>query len=63
MAWNSRDGNNGCFGWLGGLIMRFGPNTEVDIDGIADIKFKKIQNILNPVIKHKIDDFDAREAS
>lgn len=61
MAWNSKDGNNGCFGWLGGLTRRIGPLATVDRNGIADIKFVSIQNILNPTIKEKIDINDQEE--
>lgn len=53
MAWKSGKGD--CFGWLGPLGRRIGPDAEVDRGGIKDIEFVKIQNVLNPEIKKIID--------
>jgi len=57
MTWKLNDGKY-RFGWLGGLNRRIGPLADTSISGIIDIKFIRIQNILNPKIKHIIDDID-----
>lgn len=53
MAWKA--GDKDCFGWLGPLGLRIGPDAEVDRDGIQDIDFIEIPNELNPKIKEIID--------
>lgn len=59
-AWKTNDGKS-CFGWLGAMGRRIGQWAETSRNGIADIKFVPIQNILNPTIKEKIDAIDLEE--
>ena len=60
-AWKA--GDKDCFGWLGPIGRRVGPEATVDRGGIQDIDFVTIPNILNPEIKDIIDCNDLKKAN
>ena len=58
MTWRCNDGRE-CFGWIGSVGRRIGPDAELSRDGAVDINFIEIPNELSPNVKDAIDKIDS----